>query len=70
MTYFVAALISVYAVDSQALQFSKPEAAYLAGVFWTTFTGGRIVSIIVTIFCDTKQVLAISHSLVVVATGE
>ncbi|XP_003746210.1 sodium-dependent glucose transporter 1A [Galendromus occidentalis] len=62
-------LISVYAVKSPALQFSKADAAYLAGVFWTFFTGGRIVSIVVTVFFDIKQLLIISHSLSVCAAG-
>ncbi|XP_003746209.1 sodium-dependent glucose transporter 1 [Galendromus occidentalis] len=62
-------LISVYAFGSPALHFSKPEAAYLAGVFWATFTGGRIVSIVIAVFFDVKQLLIISHSLVILASA-
>ncbi|XP_003746208.1 major facilitator superfamily domain-containing protein 4A [Galendromus occidentalis] len=62
-------LISVYAHGSPLLEFSKPDAAYLAGVFWTTFTGGRIVSIFVAAFFDVKKFLLVSHSLVLCASG-
>ncbi|XP_003746206.1 sodium-dependent glucose transporter 1A-like [Galendromus occidentalis] len=62
-------LISVYAFASPSLQFSKADAAYLAGVFWTTFTGGRIVSIFIAAFFDVKQLLLVSHSLVLCASG-
>lgn len=64
------ALLPVYAVENPVLLFSKPTAAYLSGVFWTTFTGGRVVSILVTIFFDIKQLLTLSHALVLCASGE
>ena len=63
------ALVSLYAVNSLGLQFSKADAAYLAGVFWTTFTGGRIISIFVAAFFDVKQLLIVSHALVICASG-
>ncbi|OQR73737.1 sodium-dependent glucose transporter 1A-like [Tropilaelaps mercedesae] len=62
------ALLSVYAVKSPSLQFSKSEAAYLSALFWTTFTGGRVVSIFTAIYFNLETLLWISHILLIVSS--
>ncbi|OQR73738.1 sodium-dependent glucose transporter 1A-like [Tropilaelaps mercedesae] len=62
-------LLSVYAVRSPLLRFSKSEAAYLSGLFWTTFTGGRVVSIFTAIYFNLKTVMWLSHILLIISSG-
>ena len=64
------ALISFYAVRNPSLQFSEPQAAYLAGVYWTGLTGGRVISVIVLMLISTKQLLVVSHTVCICASGE
>ncbi|OQR72649.1 sodium-dependent glucose transporter 1A-like, partial [Tropilaelaps mercedesae] len=63
------ALLSVYAVKSPLLRFSKSEAAYLSGLFWTTFTGGRVVSILTAIYFNLETLLWISHVLLILSSA-
>ena len=65
----VSGLLSVFAVKSPDLQFTKSMAAYLAGVFWTTFTLGRLVSIFAAILFDIPTLLFISQALMLIASG-
>ncbi|XP_018493651.1 sodium-dependent glucose transporter 1 [Galendromus occidentalis] len=62
-------LFSVFAVKSPDLQFSKSMGAYLAGVFWTTFTVGRLLSIFAAMLVDIPTLLYISHAMLLAASG-
>ncbi|XP_003746211.1 sodium-dependent glucose transporter 1 [Galendromus occidentalis] len=57
--------ISVYAINSPDLEFSRSEAAYIAGIYWSTFTCGRLISIFLAALFDLQQLLVLSHSLVI-----
>ena len=60
----------MYVIGIPNLEFSKWHAAYLAGIYWSAFTGGRLVSILTAAYCDLKQLLVISHVFVLSGSGK
>lgn len=53
-------MIATFAVHSE-LHLSKSHASYLTGVFWVSFTIGRIVAIACSYFVSLSKTLIVSH---------
>lgn len=54
-----ASMCTIYAVDN--LGFSKSSAAYLAAVFWGSFTASRVVATILSIKVEPIKLIIINH---------
>lgn len=68
--FYFPAFIPVYASESKDLHFTLANSALLAGTYWATFTGGRIIGIFAAMVCNLRQLLLICHALLIGASGK